>query len=47
MSQYDFGVKIRAIAQEVRKWEKGVSEPPAPLLAKIQRLVTAYFADTK
>lgn len=40
LSQFAFGRKIRVIAEKVREWEHGASEPPPHLLAKVQQLVT-------
>jgi DNA-binding transcriptional regulator YiaG len=48
LSQFAFGRKIRVIAEKVREWEHGASEPPPHVLAKVQQLVadTAVVATT-
>lgn len=38
LSQFAFGRKIRVIAEKIREWEHGASEPPPDLLAKVQQL---------
>lgn len=39
LSQYAFGRKVQAIAEDVRKWEHGVSEPSSVVLAKVRSLI--------
>jgi DNA-binding transcriptional regulator YiaG len=39
LSQFAFGRKIQAIAEDVRKWERGVAEPLPSMLAKMQQLI--------
>jgi DNA-binding transcriptional regulator YiaG len=38
LSQFAFGRKIHTDADNVRKWEHGLTEPPQEMLAKIQQI---------
>lgn len=38
LSQYAFGRKVKAIAKDVREWEHGESEPPAPKQEQIKAI---------
>lgn len=40
LSQYGFSRKFHTDADNVRKWEHGVTEPPQVMLAKIQQIAT-------
>jgi DNA-binding transcriptional regulator YiaG len=40
LSQFAFGRKIHTDAENVRKWEHGVTEPSQDMLAKIQQIAT-------
>lgn len=46
LSQYAFGRKVQAIAEDVRKWEKGVSEPSSVVLAKVRSLIADPLLST-
>jgi DNA-binding transcriptional regulator YiaG len=41
LSQFAFGRHLRTDAENVRKWEHGVSEPQAEMLKRIQQLVAS------
>ena len=40
LSQFAFGRQVQVSADNIRKWEHGVSEPPPAMLAKIQQIAT-------
>ncbi len=45
LSQYAFGRKVQAVAENIRKWEHGVSEPPSAMLAKIKQIAARALVD--